>query len=343
MKHKKLLFFLSGAAIVALILLIIIYKNLFGINIITGKNSQVIYIPTGSSYEQVMDTLESKLIIKNRNILNWISKKKHYPALIKPGRYIIDKNLSYNGLINKLRSGKQSPVNITFSNVQTLNQIAGKLGRQIEADSTQIMTFLSDDANYIKDGFKKENIISVFIPNTYEFYWNTDAKGLYNRMLKQYRVFWNDQRLSKAKEKGLDQKEVSILASIIDAEAARPEEKPRIAGVYLNRLKRGIPLQADPTIIFALNDISITRVLKKYLQVDSPYNTYVHSGLPPGPIGCANIDGIDAVLNAEIHDYLFFAARADFSGFHNFSRTLAEHNRYALLYQKELDKRKIFK
>ncbi len=308
-----------------------------------NKSNQVIYIPTGSSYEQVMDTLESKLIIKNRKYFVWLANKKHYPSLIKPGRYVIDKDLTYNSLINLLRSGRQSAVRITFSNVLTLNQIAGKIGKQIEADSSQIIEFLSDDSNYIGDGFKKENIISIFIPNTYEFYWDTNAKELYNKMLKEYRLFWNDQRLSKAKEKGLNPIEVSILASIIDDEVVKNDEKPRIAGVYLNRLRRGIPLQACPTIKFALNDFSITRVLKKYLLVDSPYNTYKHSGFPPGPIGCATIDGIDAVLNAEKHDYIFFAAKSDFSGYHNFSRTLAEHNRYASLYQKELDKRKIFK
>ena len=308
-----------------------------------NKSNQVIYIPTGSSYEQVMDTLESKLIIKNRKYFVWLANKKRYPSLIKPGRYVIDKDLTYNSLINLLRSGRQSAVRITFSNVLTLNQIAGKIGKQIEADSSQIVEFLSDDSNYIGDGFKKENIISIFIPNTYEFYWDTNAKELYNKMLKEYRLFWNDQRLSKAKEKGLNPIEVSILASIIDDEVVKNDEKPRIAGVYLNRLRRGIPLQACPTIKFALNDFSITRVLKKYLLVDSPYNTYKHSGFPPGPIGCATIDGIDAVLNAEKHDYIFFAAKADFSGYHNFSRTLAEHNRYAFLYQKELDKRKIFK
>ncbi|MGD0756565.1 MAG: endolytic transglycosylase MltG, partial [Bacteroidales bacterium] len=257
MKHKKILYFLSGTTIVAIFILIIIYRNLFGLNVITDKHNQVIYIPTGSSYEQVMDTLELKLIIKNRNVLDWLAKKKKYPAMIKPGRYIIDKNLSYNSLINLLRSGRQSTVDITFGNFRTLNQIAGKIGRQLEADSSQIIGFLSNDSNFEADGFKKENIISLFIPNTYEFYWNTDAKRLYKRMLKEYRLFWNDQRLSKAKEKGLDPKEVSILASIIDDEASKPEEKPRIAGVYLNRLRRGIPLQADPTIIFALNDISV--------------------------------------------------------------------------------------
>jgi len=343
MMHNKIIYYLSGGGIIAIIVVIIIYRNLFGINIRPDKHGQAIYIPTGASYEQVIDTIESNLNIKNKKVLDWLAKKKNYPALIRPGRYIIDKDLSYNGLINLLRSGKQVPVKITFSNVRTLNQIAGKIGKSIEADSTHIIDFLCDEANYTSEGFSKENIISLFIPNTYEFYWNTDAKGLYERMLKEYRLFWNDQRLSRAREEGLKPNEVSILASIIDDEVTKPDEKTRIAGVYLNRLKRGIPLQACPTIKYALNDFTITRVLKKYLEVDSPYNTYKHSGFPPGPIGCPTIEGIDAVLNAEQNDFLYFAAKADFSGYHNFSRTLSEHNRYALLYQKELDKRKIFK
>jgi UPF0755 protein len=343
MKHKKTIYYLSGILIVALIFSIFLYRNLFGINISTEKKNQVILIPTGSSYDQVMDTLESKLTIKSLKVLDWVAKKKKYPMAVKPGRYIIDQSFTYNSLINLLRSGKQSPVDITFSNVRTLNDIAGKFGRQLEPDSALIVSFFSDESNYSNDGFTKENIISIFLPNTYEFYWNTDARGLYTRMFKEYKLFWNDSRLSKAKAKGLTPVEVSILASIIDDEVVKRDEKPRIAGVYINRLKRGIPLQSCPTIKFALNDFTITRVLKKYLLVDSPYNTYKHSGFPPGPIGCPTIDGIDAVLNAENHDYLFFAAKADFSGYHNFSRTLSEHNKYALLYQKELDKRKIFK
>jgi UPF0755 protein len=307
------------------------------------NNKQVILIPTGSSYDQVMDTINSKLIIKNRKTFTWLSVKKHYPSSIKPGRYVIDRNLSCNSLVNLLRSGRQSPVRITFNNVRTLSEIAGKIGKLIEADSSQITGFLENESNYSGDGFNKDNIISVFIPNTYEFYWNTDSRDLYTRMLKEYKLFWNDQRQAKAKEKGLSPLEVSILASIIDDEVTKKDEKPRIAGVYINRLQRGIPLQACPTIKFALNDFTITRVLKKYLEVDSPYNTYLHSGFPPGPISCASIEGIDAVLNAEKHDYIFFAAKADFSGYHNFSRTLSEHNRYAQLYQKELDKRKIFR
>lgn len=343
MRKKELLYYLSGLALLVLIVIIFIYRSLFGISIKTEKENQVILIPTGATYEQVADTLESNLVIKNRKILDWVSDKKHYPELIKSGRYIIDKDLSYIGLINLLRSGRQTPVKVTFQNIRTLNQLAGKIGRQIETDSSQIMTFFSDESNFISDGFRKESIIALFIPNTYEFYWNTDARGLYSRMLKEYRLFWNDQRLAKAKEKNLTQNEVSILASIIDDEVIKRDEKPRIAGVYLNRLRRGIPLQACPTIKFALNDFTITRVLYKHLQTDSPYNTYKHRGFPPGPIGCPSIDGIDAVLNAEEHDYLYFAAKADFSGYHNFSRTLSEHNHYASLYQKELNKRKIFK
>jgi len=343
MNKKRILYLVSVAALLAIAGVVLFYNTIFGISIHAEKPGKILIIPTGAPYEQVFDSIISLRLVKNIKLFDWVAKKKNYPGLIKPGRYVIDKDFSYNSLINMLRSGHQTPVRITFQNIRTLNQLAGRIGKQIEDDSSQIMSFLSNESNYITDGFKKETVITLFIPNTYEIYRNTDARGLYNRMLKEYRIFWNEQRLARAKEKGLDPVEVSILASIIDDEVAKPEEKPRIAGVYLNRLKRGIPLQACPTIKFALNDFTITRVLYIHLQIDSPYNTYKHSGFPPGPIGCPSIEGIDAVLNAEDHDYLFFAAKADFSGYHNFSRTLAEHNHYAAIYQKELSKRKIFK
>jgi UPF0755 protein len=343
MNKKRFLYLVAVAGIIAITGITIIYRNIFGISIHPEQPEKVIIIPTGASYDQVLDSILSKQIIQNLKLFEWVAKKKNYPYLIKPGRYVIDKEFSYNSFINMLRSGHQTPVRITFQNIRTLNQLAGKIGKQLEADSIHIMEFLSDDSNYSADGFKKETIIAVFIPNTYEIYRNTDAKGLYDRMLREYRIFWNEKRLVSAKEKGLNPIEVAILASIIDDEVAKPDEKPRIAGVYLNRLKRGIPLQACPTIKFALNDFTITRVLYAHLQIDSPYNTYKHNGFPPGPIGCPSIEGMDAVLNAEDHDYLYFAAKSDFSGYHNFSRTLAEHNHYAALYQKELNKRKIFK
>jgi UPF0755 protein len=316
---------------------------LLGNSIKPEKGKSVIFIPAGSSWEQVLDSINANLEIRNPDILQWVAGKKRYPELIKPGRYVIEKNLSYIGLINLLRSGRQTPVRITFNHNRYLYDLAGRVGGQIEADSAQIIDFLLNPDNYKKDGFTRENIISVFIPNTYEFYWNTDAEGFYSRMLKEYKRFWNDERLEKAKALKLTQVEVAILASIIDDEVVKADEKPKIAGVYINRLKRGIPLQACPTIKFALNDFTITRVLNQYLKIESPYNTYMHRGFPPGPIGCPTIEGIDAVLNAEKHDYLYFAAKADFSGYHNFSRTLSEHNRYADEYQRELDKRKIFR
>jgi UPF0755 protein len=343
MNKKWLKYIIILLTFVIVICLYLICNQFFGLNVRPKGDKATIYISDGASYEQVMDSVKANLIIKNNKMLEWVAEKKKYQKLVKPGRYVINRPLNYNGLINILRGGKQTPVKITINNIRTLNELAGKIGGQIEADSAEIIGFFSDPENYIKDGFKKEDVISVFIPDTYEFYWNTGAGKLYNRMLREYRKFWNRERLQKSGEIGLTPAEVSTLASIVDEEALKPDEKPRIAGVYLNRLKRGIPLQADPTIKFAINDFTVNRILFKHLEADSPYNTYKHAGLPPGPIGCPSVNGIDAVLNAEKHDYLYFAAKSDFSGYHNFSRTLSEHNRYANQYQRELNKRRIYR
>jgi UPF0755 protein len=340
-KKGAILWSLSG--LFALFICIMAGEIFFGSDIRPVQHRRYLYIPSGSDFERALDTLKSNLEIRNLKVFIWMAKRKNYPLHIKSGRYEINKKISYNRLLNMLRSGHQVPVKFTFSNIRTINQLAGKIGSVLEADSSRVMEFFNDESNYLADGFDKANIISLFIPDTYELYWDTDAASFYKRMLTEYKSFWNDQRISRARELGLSQKEISILASIVDDEVAKSDEKPRIAGVYLNRIRRGIPLQACPTIKFALNDFTITRVLNKHLLVDSPYNTYIHNGFPPGPVRCASIEGIDAVLNAEHHDYLFFAAKADFSGYHNFSRTLAEHNHYAAMYQRELDKRKIFR
>ena len=343
MKHKKLIWSGSFIILVIIVCTVLVYRLLFGPNLETGGKKVILYIPGGSTYSQAVDTIKTHFEIPHPNLFEWVAEKKNYPLLVKPGRYLIDKDLSYTGLINLLRSGRQAPVRVTFNNIRYLHELAARIGGQIEADSAQIMDFLSDPGNYTKDGFTRENVISVFIPDTYEFFWDTDAAQLYSRMLKEYNRFWNEERLKKAKALNLTRAEVSILASIIDDEVVKSDEKPRIAGVYINRLKRGIPLQACPTIKFAMKDFTITRVLNQHLKYESPYNTYLHRGFPPGPIGCPTIEGIDAVLNAEKHDYIYFAAKADFSGYHNFSRTLSEHNRYANEYQRELDRRRIFK
>ncbi len=343
MKAKILLSLSLFSGLILILCIILLYNLVYGKNIKTDGKEITLFIPDESSYDQAMDSVNAHFQIRHPKAFRWMAEKKKYPILVKPGRFIFTKNMSYPELINILRSGRQDPVNVTFNNIRTLNDLAAKVGGQINTDSTRLMDFLSNPENYSKDGFTSETVISVFIPNSYQLFWNTTPRRFYERMLKEYKKFWTNERVAKAKEKNLNPVEVSILASIIDDEVAKPDEKPRIAGVYLNRLQRGIPLQACPTIKFALNDFTITRVLKKHLVIDSPYNTYKHNGFPPGPIGCPTIEGIDAVLNAEKHDYLYFAAKADFSGYHNFSRTLTEHNRYAAIYQRELNKRRIFR
>lgn len=343
MKKKKLLLILSSAAflIIAAAAGLFSYASKASVDFEGEKKS--IFIPTGAYFQQVIDTINANIYIKDEKLFLWLVRYKKLESNIHAGRYVITNGMTYNSLINLLRSGKQSPVRITFTNMRTIGQIAGKFGSQLETDSLAITKFFDDTSNYSADGFNKATIISLFIPDTYEFYWNTSAPKLYERLLREYKSFWNNDRLAKAKQNNLSPAEVSTLASIIDEEVAKRDEKPKIAGVYINRLKQGIPLQADPTIKFVMNDFTLSRILKKYLEIESPYNTYIHGGLPPGPIGCPSKDGIEAVLNADKSDYLFFVAKPDFSGYHNFSRTLNEHNRFASLYQRELNRRRIFK
>ena len=279
MKHKafKTLLFLTGLLFLAgTVLLINIF---FSLHISPGDDEIVLYIPERASYPQAMDSIKAHLPVRHPRSFDWIAKRKNYPANVKPGRYVISHKMSYLEIINMFRSGDQVPVNITFNNIRTINDLAGRVGGRISADSASIAGFLEDPHNYSGDGFGRETIISVFIPNTYKFFWNTGPAEFYSRMLREYRRFWDEDRLNKAREISLSPVEVSTLASIVDEEAAKSDEKPRIAGVYLNRLKRGIPLQADPTIKFALADFLVTRVLRRHLNVDSPYNTYKYNGL----------------------------------------------------------------
>jgi UPF0755 protein len=343
MTRKKIRYIIAGLLFAICSAGFFLYTQFFSIRIYPVNGKAVILIPEDATWKQAMDSLRMHLSITNQKSLEWISKKKGYPRRVLPGRYVITRGVSCNQLINILRGGKQAPVMVTFNNVRTLGDLAGKVGGQIEADSLELVTFLLNTANYSKDGFTRDNIISVFIPDTYEFFWNTGPQTFYRRMLREYRKFWTDDRIRKAKDLNLTPVEVSTLASIVDEEAIKPDEKPRIAGVYINRLRRGIPLQADPTVKFAVNNFTISRILNKHLAIDSPYNTYIHKGLPPGPISCPSVEGLNAVLNPEKHDFIYFAAKADFSGYHNFSRTLAEHNRYANQYQRELNRRRIFR
>ncbi len=301
-----------------------------------------IYIPTGSDFDALTDTLMRADLLRSRKSFLVTARLKSFGKTVKPGSYVIEPGLSNNSLVNMLRSGLQTPVNVTFNNIRTLDELAGKIGRQIEADSASLASFFNDETNFSPDGFDRNTLISVFIPDTYHLYWSVDARGFYRRMLKEYRDFWNDERTALAASKGLTPAEASVLASIVDEEASKEDEKPRIAGLYINRLRLGMPLQADPTVKFAVNDFSLRRILNKHLEVDSPYNTYKYTGLPPGPIRCPSRSGLESVLNAEEHEYLFMVAKPDRSGYHHFSRTLAEHNSYAAVYRRELNRRRIY-
>ena len=252
--------------------------------------------------------------------------------------------MNNNDLVNLLRSGKQSPVKVTFNNVRSLKDVSSKLSQYLEADSNQIYESFIDNKFLSDNQLNINNVISVFIPNTYEFYWNTSADDLRARMMREYKTFWNRERRKKAAKLKLSYSEISTLASIVEKEQnIRSDERPKIAGLYLNRIQQGMKLESDPTLIFALQDFNINRVLNKDKKVDSPYNTYKFKGLPPGPICIPSINSIDAVLNFEKHDYIFMCAKEDFSGYHNFATTYKQHLVNARKYQRMLNKKRILR
>jgi UPF0755 protein len=346
-RSKKLRVFLISVMlilIVAGVILFNLYTKIFSKNIdLKGEVTAYLYIPNSATQDQVIDLLEEQDWVKNSNSLEWVMDKKNYSHHIHGGRYLIKDGMANNDLVNLLRSGVQNPIQLTFNNTRTLEDFAGKIARQIEADSISLITALRDETLIAKYGFKPETVIGMFIPNTYQLYWNTSTNAFMDRMYKEYSRFWNADRLKKAEKIGLSPVEVSTLASIVDEETIKNDEKARVAGVYMNRLKRKIKLDADPTLKFALGDFSIKRVLNKHKRIDSPYNTYKYRGLPPGPIRQSSVSGLNAVLNYENHKYYYFCANPDFSGYHIFARTLREHNRNARKYQNELNRRRIMK
>jgi UPF0755 protein len=320
------------------------YSKLYAPSVDLGElNHTFINIPTGSTYADVLKIIEKTGYVADIDDFKWVSSRMGYPQSVKPGRYMLKNNMSNRTLVAILRSGQQTPVRLTFIGFRTPQQLAQRVSSQIEADSAEIVKAFASSEIVKQYGFTKQTFISMFIPNTYEFFWNTSAKGFFDRMKKEHDAFWSGTRDKKAIEIGLDRIKVSTLASIVEEETVKVDERPRVAGVFMNRLQKGMPLQADPTVKFAVGDFSIRRILKKHLQVDSPYNTYRNKGLPPGPINAPSISSINAVLNYEKHQYLYFCAKPDYSGYHSFARTLAEHNRNAKVYQDFLNRERIFR
>ena len=306
------------------------------------KKDYVLYISRGMTYSAVYDSLALNDVFKDIKAFRWVAKKKDYPALVRPGRFHFKTGMNTNEVVNMLRGGLQSPVNVTFNNIRFPEQLAGVISRYLEPDSTALMAVLASE-NATRYGFTPETYRAMFIPNTYQFFWTTTPEEFADRMKKEYDRFWNESRRQKAEVLGLTPVEVSTLAAIVQEETIKEDEKPRVAGVYINRLRRSMPLQADPTVKFAVGDFTLQRILFVHLEIDSPYNTYKHAGLPPGPITFPEISSIDAVLNFEQHNYLYFCAKDDFSGYHAFARTHAEHNRNAERWRRALNERKIFR
>ena len=306
-----------------------IYQTIFSPNTSFSEATKNIYIETGSDYQDVIEQLRP--VLKDLKAFDMVAQKKNYPSSIMPGKFVLKKGMNNNEIVDNLRS-KNVPVRVIFNNQESLENLAGRIGEQIEADSLELLQTMKDTVFLKEHGFSMETALSMYLPNQYEFYWNTSATEFRKRMWQEYNRFWTENRLEKAEKIGLSPTEVITLAAIVQKETAKVDERKRVAGVYMNRLRNAWPLQADPTVIYAVKksqqnfDTIIKRVLYEDLKTESPYNTYLNQGLPPGPISMPDISSIEAVLNYEKHNFYYFVADVENFGYHKFARTLAQHN-----------------
>jgi UPF0755 protein len=334
--------------IIALVLIIIIalgatglfyYLRYYGANV-TDKE-EYLYIHTGAKFDDVYKTIREEGIVRDSTTFMWAAHNKNYINRVKPGRYRLHEGMSNRDLINMLITGRQEPVKLSIKNFRLKENFAGFIGKKMETDSTSMIRLL-DSTDYVKKfGFTTENVYTMILPNTYEIYWNAPPHKIFGKLYGEYEKFWTPERKQKAAAIGLNPVKVSILASIVDAEALHDSEMPTIAGLYLNRMKKGMKLEADPTVIFAAHDFTIHRVLNKQLSINSPYNTYMYTGLPPGPIMMPSLNAINAVLDYKHSDYLYMCAKDDLSGYTNFASTVAQHLINARKFQQALNERHI--
>ncbi|MDH4057486.1 MAG: endolytic transglycosylase MltG [Cyclobacteriaceae bacterium] len=313
-----------------------VYQICYTPNLLVGKEDQYLFIPKGATFDTVQKVLHEGEYIQDLISFSFLARLTKYDRAVKPGRYILRANMSNLAAIRFLRAGEQEPVVITFNNVRLIPELARKITQNTSVTPEEFEAALINFTTRKDHGFKKENIISMFIPNSYEVYYTITPNQLVERMYAEYKRFWNDDRKKKAEELNLTPVQVSTLASIVQAESVKRDEAPIIASLYLNRLNQGIPLQADPTLVFAVGDFALKRVLNEHKEVDSPYNTYMYKGLPPGPINMPEIVSIDAVLNYKPTNFLYMCAKEDFSGYHNFTASYPEHIRNANRYQQAL-------
>jgi len=334
---KLILRSIALLSIVSLVIGLYVCKQVFSP---LCKEAKIILIPSNSSFQQVKDTLRNYDLLNNELVFDLFCEKKKYKYM-HPGRYLVSAEMNTNAMVNMLRLGEQNPLNIIFNNTSTIADLAGKLASQIEADSLSLLAAFTDSIFYSTYDFNHGSMRKLFIPNTYEVYWTITPVEFLERMQKEYKRFWSDERLNKAAKLGLNPHEVSVLASIVQKESSKIDEQPIIAGLYLNRLNQGMKLQSDPTVIYSIKerdgfDSVIKRVLKKDLKIKSPYNTYYYKGLPPNPICIPEMSAIESVLNAKKHDHIFMCAKEDFSGYHNFTKSWSAHKRNAKRFQQAL-------
>ncbi|WP_019541215.1 endolytic transglycosylase MltG [Proteiniphilum acetatigenes] len=335
-KRNKTVLLITGSLLLVFIAAgIYLYSTVFQPFSLT--ETTYIHIDQEKSYEEVVRQLKEEAGLPSEKIFRLLAERMNYPNMVKTGRYAIEDGMTMPDVIRKLRSGTQTPVNLTFNNIRIRENLAGRISQQLMIDSLSLLNALEDPANAEKFGFDEYTFISMFIPNTYEVYWDTSIDNLLNRMKREYELFWNEERKEKAGKIGLTPVQVSTLASIVEEEATYADEYPIVAGLYLNRLNRGMRLEADPTVKFAVGDFALRRILFRHLEVESPYNTYKNGGLPPGPIRVPSIQAIEATLLPQQHRYLFMCAKDDLSGRHNFATTHAEHARNAAAYQRALN------
>lgn len=305
----------------------IFYKKIYTENTKFNEREVALFLPTGSDFEQVKAAIAP--YVENMDSFEWVADVKKYPENVKAGKFVLTKGMNNNDIVVALRN--PVTVNVSFNNQETIQRLAGRLSHQLEPDSLQILNAFTDKVFLEENGLNEDNVLSIFIPNSYEFYWNTTATKVRDKMIKEYRKFWTPERTAKAEALGLTPLQVSALASIVHKETVKADERPRVAGVYLNRYNKGMKLEADPTVIYAIKkesgdfDQVIKRVLYKDLVIDSPYNMYKYNGLPPGPIAMPDITAIDAVLNPEKHNYIYFCASVTNFGYHEFAVTPAQH------------------
>lgn len=328
MKLKKLLVIFSVVLVTAASIYgYMIYRSIFAPNTNFDQKEIYVNIPTGADFDKVVAIMTP--VVKDMDRFKMVAQKKSYIQNVKSGRFLIKNDMNSNAIINSLR--QNVAIDLAFNNQERLEDFAGRVATQIEADSLSLLNAFRDKKFLEENGFTEENVLCMFIPNSYEFFWNISAEKFRDRMAKEYRKFWTPERLAKAEKLNLTPIQVSILASIVHKETVKKDERPKVAGVYLNRLASGMKLEADPTVIYAVKKASgdfnrvIKRVLYKDLETDSPYNTYKYQGLPPGPIAMPDITALDAVLNPEKHNYIYFCASVTNFGYHEFAVTPAQH------------------